>query len=275
MNKNYFTLIFLIYLFIFSNSYAQTTAIPDPNFEQALIDLGIDSDGTVNGSVATSDISGVTELDLFDRSISDLTGIQDFISLISLDLEDNQLTSLDLSNNTALVSLDCVDNKITGLDLSNNTALTSLNCIDNKLTSLNIRNGNNSIITFFNAINNGTLTCIQVDDETNANNGIAPYDNWDKDGTTTYAEDCQYVLSINDEILDQTLNLYPNPVSEILSIESKLPLQGIEIYNLLGQEVKQVHSNFETINLKDLSRGIYLIKISSENGSTVRKLIKN
>ena len=274
MTKNYFTLISLFYLFVFGNNYAQTTAIPDPNFEQALIDLGIDSDGTVNGSVATSDISGVTELDLFDRSISDLTGIQDFIILASLDLEDNQLTSLDLSNNTALISLDCVDNKITDLDLSNNTALTSLNCVDNKLTNLNIRNGNNSIITFFNAINNGTLTCIQVDNETNANNGIAPYDNWDKDGTATYAEDCQYVLSNNDELLSESLKLYPNPVSDVLSVKSKLRLESIEIYNILGQEVKQVHSNFETINLEDLSRGIYMIKIRSENGTTVRKLIK-
>lgn len=81
-------------------------------------------------------------------------------------------------------------------------------------------------------------------------------------------------LGVDDELLERDLSLYPNPVSEILSVESRFPLKRIEIYNLLGQEVKEVHSNFETINLRDLSKGIYMIKISSENGSTVRKLIK-
>ena len=195
--------------------------------------------------------------------------------MTSLDLEDNQITSLDLSNNTALISLDCVDNKIIDLDLSKNTALTSLNCIDNKLTSLNVKNGNNAIITFFNAFNNGTLTCIQADDETNANNGIAPYNNWNKDSTAIYAEDCQYVLNISDEILSESLKIYPNPVTDILTVRSKLPLISIEIYNILGQEVKQAYSNFENINLVDLSRGVYMIKVRSENGSTVRKLIKD
>jgi len=37
-------------------------SIPDSNFKQALIELGIDSDGTMNQSVLTSDISGVTSL---------------------------------------------------------------------------------------------------------------------------------------------------------------------------------------------------------------------
>ena len=43
MAKHYHSLVFL-FLF-FSATYAQTTAIPDANFEQALIDLGIDTDG--------------------------------------------------------------------------------------------------------------------------------------------------------------------------------------------------------------------------------------
>jgi hypothetical protein len=42
---------------------AQTTAIPDQNFEQALIDMNIDIDGVINGQVLTSDIDDVIELD--------------------------------------------------------------------------------------------------------------------------------------------------------------------------------------------------------------------
>ena len=54
---------------------AQTTLIPDANFEQALIDLGYDT-GTPDGSVPTVNISGVTSLNVSSESISDLTGIE-------------------------------------------------------------------------------------------------------------------------------------------------------------------------------------------------------
>ena len=52
----------------------ETTKITSQNFEQALIDLGIDSDGDINHSVRTSDISGVKYLDVSDRNISSLIG---------------------------------------------------------------------------------------------------------------------------------------------------------------------------------------------------------
>ncbi len=38
--------------------------IPDANFEQALIDLGFDTDGVVNGTVSKTDIAEITELHL-------------------------------------------------------------------------------------------------------------------------------------------------------------------------------------------------------------------
>ena len=50
----------------------------------------------------------------------------------------NQLTSLDLSQNTALTTLLCIENQLTSLDVSNNTALTELDCSNNQLASLNV-----------------------------------------------------------------------------------------------------------------------------------------
>ncbi len=87
-----------------------TTTIPDTNFEQALIDLGIDSDGVINQSVLTSDISGVTSLDVSSKNISDLTGIEDFESIETLNCSNNTLTSLDLSNCTILTDFDSTNN---------------------------------------------------------------------------------------------------------------------------------------------------------------------
>ena len=50
----------------------------------------------------------------------------------------NQLTALDVSKNTALTSLQCGNNQLTALDVSNNTALTSLHCGNNQLTTLDV-----------------------------------------------------------------------------------------------------------------------------------------
>ena len=70
----------LILLFITSSFvFAQNTYVPDDKFEQALIDLGYDT--TLDDSVLTANISGVTTLDVGDKSISDLTGIEAFVAL--------------------------------------------------------------------------------------------------------------------------------------------------------------------------------------------------
>ena len=73
----------LILLFIASSViFAQNTYVPDDKFEQALIDLGYDT--TLDDSVVTANISGVTSLDVNHKSISDLTGIEDFTALTFL-----------------------------------------------------------------------------------------------------------------------------------------------------------------------------------------------
>ena len=113
------------------------TLIPDDKFEDKLIALGIDKDGK-NGKVATQSIAGITSLNVNYSSITDLTGIQDFVALTSLNCASNQLTTLDLSRNVALTSLDCGSNQISSLDVSNNVALKSLVCNSNKLTTLDL-----------------------------------------------------------------------------------------------------------------------------------------
>jgi hypothetical protein len=48
---------------VYSNSCGQDTLLSDLNFENKLISLGIDNDG-INGRILTSDIIGITTLDL-------------------------------------------------------------------------------------------------------------------------------------------------------------------------------------------------------------------
>ncbi|WP_303316628.1 T9SS type B sorting domain-containing protein [Flavivirga abyssicola] len=135
VNRKYFYSLLLILLSCIS-IYSQTL-IPDNNFEQRLIDLGHDS-GPLDGSVTTANISGIIDLDLENRGISDLTGIQDFLALEVLSCQSNNLTSLDVTLNTRLSQLFCDSNQLTGLDVTQNTSLEILWCDSNQLSTLDV-----------------------------------------------------------------------------------------------------------------------------------------
>lgn len=120
--------------------YAQdTTSIPDPNFEQTLIDLGIDSDGVINSEVLTDDINTITELNIFNQEIDNLTGIEDFDSLKNLNCSNNRLTTIDIRQNTKLTDLNISSNALDSLDVSVNFSLEELYCQDNLLTYLDVK----------------------------------------------------------------------------------------------------------------------------------------
>ena len=104
-------------------------------------DIGWDKndDGTVSLTDANLEkIRAVTELNISDQKLTDLSGIEWFTGLTTLYCDNNQLTELDVSANTALTSLDCYDNQLTSLDVSANTALKFLSCQRNQLTELNV-----------------------------------------------------------------------------------------------------------------------------------------
>ena len=152
-------LLFALCLITAINIKAQTTAIPDPNFEQALIDLGLDT-GTPNGVIPTNNIDTITNLRVWNNNIGDLTGIENFTALTELRCSGNQLTSLDLTQNTALTYLLCHGNQLTSLDLTQNTALTELSCGENQLTSLDLTQNTALTILFctFNQLTSLDLT---------------------------------------------------------------------------------------------------------------------
>ena len=79
---------------------------------------------------------------------------------IKLDCERNQLTSLDISKNTALTSLSCGYNQLTSLDISKNTTLTELDCAFNLLISLDVTK--NTALTRLDCSWNQFLTSLDV-----------------------------------------------------------------------------------------------------------------
>ena len=92
-----------------------------------------------DGQLSLREQHMVIDIDVSNLGIHNLSGIEYFASLQSLDCSENRLTSLDLSRNTNLVELDCGSNQLSSLDLSQNTALQTLDCSDNALLDLDVR----------------------------------------------------------------------------------------------------------------------------------------
>jgi len=146
-----------IFLSFSMHFYAQNTTIPDTNFEQALIDLGYDTAPT-NGSIPTANINTITNLDVTNKNIADLTGIEGFVAMRFLTLTNNNLTTLDLSNNTNLVAMSCDDNSLSSLTLPVSNSFQGLYCFNNQLMSLDVsENPNLTILKCYNNLLTGEL----------------------------------------------------------------------------------------------------------------------
>ena len=127
--------------------FGQNVNIPDANFKAYLVnntaintngdnEIQVSEANVFNGSIILwtySEANGTSGL-----NITDLIGIEAFVSLTTLDCSWNQLTSLYVSACTALTYLHCYDNQLTSLDVSSCTALTYFDCYGNQLTSLDV-----------------------------------------------------------------------------------------------------------------------------------------
>ena len=134
--KYYYSFFMLLFC---SVAFTQTVTIPDTNFKSALLSYSPTIDTNGDGQIQITEAQGVTQLDLREKSIQSLTGVEFFNNLTLLNCSKNQLTSLDVSQNTALTYLSCSENQIAGsLDLSNNPGLTSIYCSKNQLTSIDV-----------------------------------------------------------------------------------------------------------------------------------------
>ena len=104
-------------------------------------------------------------------------------------------------------------------------------------------------------------------------NKILSFSNSDGFSRSTY--DYNNVLSVNDVVSKRVIQLdvYPNPAIDIVTIKSSETIKHINVFNTLGSKVISTQNN--ELNVSHLSKGLYFINISLENGSImVKKLIK-
>ncbi|GEQ86152.1 hypothetical protein ULMS_16600 [Patiriisocius marinistellae] len=82
-------------------------------------------------------------------------------------------------------------------------------------------------------------------------------------------------LGLGDNNIDG-LQLYPNPTSNLLTISAAVQINTVEIYSVLGEQIKVVtlDGNSTTFDISSLASGTYFVKITSQNTSAVKQIIK-
>lgn len=305
------TKLLLLSLFAYLSLTAQTVAIPDANFEQVLINKGIDSDGIVNGQILSSDAENVTELEIeWEFQVHDLSGIESFTNLETLIVTHSEINSIDVSYNTKLKILNCRSNQLTSIDVSSNILLEELyvgNSYDvgpfNEITQVdlshnpnikvfeatnlagliefvNLKNGNNNpemtIQIGFETPSNATnIVCIQVDNAEQALGNQLPYSEWNIyhiEAEYNFSENC--ALSTEIPVAANDIFVYPNPVSNILYIQNLNSVVNVQLFDISGRLVREYKNiGSQGMDVSALAKGMYVVKISDGKSGRSQKII--
>jgi len=269
----------------------------DINLDTALSSYGNTIDTSGDGEITLNEAAAYTGvLDLSNLGITDIQGLQGFTAVTEINLSSNNITDLSPlfgsstvilinrqtqlrtvanSSFSALSVLDVSDNNLESIDLSELTTLVEFYCSNNALNSLNVKNGNNEILTSFDASNNSELSCIEVDNAIAASSGLNSYSSWIKDALAIYSEDCFSALSIDDNDGIPNISIFPNPVKDMLTINSKQPIDHVIIYSLLGQKVvsyKDLANN--KIDISNFSKGLYILTAEINGAIQSIKFVK-
>ena len=104
-----------------------------------------------------------------------------------------------------------------------------------------------------------------ADDDTN-NNGVFDY------------LESSIALSSQTNQLQNNINLYPNPTSNILNIENRTSeiVSSIAIYSINGSLVRNIKNsqNIQSVDVSELQSGIYFVKVERNDQVLNYKFIK-
>ena len=137
----------------------------------------------------------------------------------------------------------------------------------------NIKNGRNHRLTLIDTSSNPNLGCIQVDNVSYPLTKTCNEDFWcigpPYNPTAYYSEDCYLSTS---EFTKVDFDIYPNPVKDFLSVNSQEPINFLKIYSITGKLLRETAES--SINISDLSSGLYFTLISINGRNDTKKFIK-
>lgn len=244
-------------------NYPEVILIPDPNFEQALLNDGVDTNG-ISGDILKSDAEALTILDIRDGNINSLEGISGFINIQTLNISNNNITSLDLSNNPALQHFYASDNQInsltfaeTSLMQTNNGTIATIEVDNNPLSNLDVTGFSNlntlnisgTNITTINVTNNANLNVLK------ANNVVTPLINVTQNPNLVE-------LSLENNTALSTLNLTNNSLLQDLNVNN-CDLSNLNIANNLSLVYLRASDNAITNLNLDAHNNLAFVDLSN------------
>ncbi len=259
--------------------YVQSSSISNISGIEFFVNLEllyINQNSLSNVNISTLTHLKILRCDLNMLSSLDLTGLTE---LEGVNISYNNFSSFNLSNLPNLKGFVCQYNNLTTLDFSNNPLLSVLQCRNNNLSTLIIKNGINQdfSITGNNdcwKTGNPNLTTICVDESE-----LASVQTW-LNGCDT-ATPTPVITSSNCGLANETFEMYdvfvfPNPTTSNINININSTIKTIELYDFQGRLLlsKTVNTNQTTLDVSGYSKGIYFVKVESEKGSNVEKIIK-
>ena len=73
--------------------------------------------------------------------------------------------------------------------------------------------------------------------------------------------------------MNNNITIYPNPVIDIINLNTSLTILKVEIYDVLGKRLNFIKLNNRKIDMSNVNRGIYVLKIKTEIGIITKKII--
>ena len=123
--------------------------------------------------------------------------------------------------------------------------------------------------------------CLTVDDGTSCNNtycdsvgvnGVV----FKQSGFTINIIGTPIITGLdNHPVLNSDITIYPNPTSHQLTIDTELKLSKITIIDITGKIIMITKENKRTINVTNLSDGIYFIKLNTDQKTIIKKFVKH
>ena len=84
-----------------------------------------------------------------------------------------------------------------------------------------------------------------------------------------------YVGNVNiDEDAMENMIIFPNPATNFVNIQGTANIQQVELFNLEGQRVAAEYGDVRTLSLEGLASGMYIMKVTSDKGTTTYKVSK-
>ncbi len=90
-----------------------------------------------------------------------------------------------------------------------------------------------------------------------------------------YATFYNFPLSVEDVNKEKVdLIISPNPTNDVLNIKTSIAIKEVHIYDSNGTKVKRIIENFDSIDVEELEKGVYILFIITEEGTENKKFIK-